>query len=77
MNYAIPARDYDLDRSDVELGDIIGQGQFGDVHQGMCSTNKDKEKIPVAVKTCKLDADAGTADRILEEACKYSTTFFT
>lgn len=69
--FHFPAHDYELDRLDIELGDIIGQGQFGDVHQGVYTCNKDKEKIPVAVKTCKMDADANTADRILEEACKY------
>ncbi len=51
------------------MGEIIGQGQFGDVHQGIYH-NKDTEKIPVAVKTCKLDADSATTDRFLEEACK-------
>jgi len=56
----------------VELGDIIGQGQFGDVHQGVYLTkDKDKEPLPVAVKTCKLDADSATTDRFLEEACKF------
>lgn len=54
----------------VELGDIIGQGQFGDCHQGVYH-NKDGEQIPVAVKTCKIDADSATADRFLEEACKW------
>ncbi|CAG7731842.1 unnamed protein product [Allacma fusca] len=67
-DYSIPAsHDYELDRLCVELGDIIGQGQFGDVHQGWFRT-KEAEKIPVAVKTCKLDADAATRDRFLEEA---------
>jgi len=63
------AHDYDLDRVNVELGEIIGQGQFGDVHQG-CFRSKDNDKVPVAVKTCKLDSDSATTDRFLEEACK-------
>jgi focal adhesion kinase 1 len=53
----------------IELGEIIGQGQFGDVHQGVYQA-KDNEQVPVAVKTCKLDADSATTDRFLEEACK-------
>ncbi|XP_035705988.1 focal adhesion kinase 1 isoform X4 [Folsomia candida] len=67
-DYSVPAtHDYELNRMNVELGDIIGQGQFGDVHQGIYHT-KDNEQVPVAVKTCKLDADSATTDRFLEEA---------
>jgi len=65
----ISAHDYQVDRETIELGQILGQGQFGDVHQGLFKT-KDGEKIPVAVKTCKSDTDSATTDRFLEEACK-------
>ena len=34
-DYSSPARDYELDRSRVELHEIIGEGQFGDVHKGL------------------------------------------
>lgn len=27
--------DYEIDRSCVELGEILGEGQFGDVHRGI------------------------------------------
>jgi hypothetical protein len=51
------------------LSEILGQGQFGDVYGGHyahpCGTD-----IPVAVKTCKLEAGEGTAEKILEEACE-------
>ena len=53
------------------MSEILGQGQFGDVYGGHyahpCGTD-----IPVAVKTCKLEAGEGTAEKILEEACKFS-----
>ena len=57
-------------RDCVDLSEILGQGQFGDVYGGHyahpCGTD-----IPVAVKTCKLEAGEGTAEKILEEACKF------
>lgn len=69
-------RDYELARNQIELREIIGEGQFGDVHSGIC-TLKQKTKvgfkeyvIPVAVKTCKADADLAMAEKFLEEACK-------
>jgi len=64
------ARDYELVRNQVELGEIIGEGQFGDVHKGTFK-GRDNQLIPVAVKTCKADADLATAEKFLEEACKY------
>lgn len=100
-DYSQPAaRNYELDRSQVILNDIIGVGQFGDVHIGMCqltsfskpnqnkdssSQNSDNEStvnetidsdktiIHVAVKTCKADADLITAEKFLEEACKFDS----
>lgn len=36
-DYSTPAaRNYELDRSQISLDDIIGVGQFGDVHIGTC-----------------------------------------
>lgn len=61
------ARDYELNRSQVELAEIIGEGQFGDVHKGVCRVRDNS--VPVAVKTCKADADMATAEKFLEEAC--------
>ena len=65
------ARDYELVRNQVDLGEIIGEGQFGDVHKGMFK-GRDNQLIPVAVKTCKVDSDLATAEKFLEEACKYA-----
>lgn len=40
-DYSTPAaRNYELDRSQITLNDIIGVGQFGDVHIGTCRINK-------------------------------------
>ncbi|PSN57364.1 hypothetical protein C0J52_02892 [Blattella germanica] len=67
-DYSTPAtRDYELVRNQVELGEIIGEGQFGDVHKGTFK-GRDNQSIPVAVKTCKADADLATAEKFLEEA---------
>lgn len=69
-DYSTPAtRDYELVRNQIELGDILGEGQFGDVHKGTYRT-RDSNLIPVAVKTCKADADLATTEKFLEEACK-------
>lgn len=63
-----------MDRSQIELGDILGEGQFGDVHKGIYKT-KNGTLIPVAVKTCKGDADLATTEKFLEEACKSNVLF--
>lgn len=35
MHYILVARDYEIQRERIELGRCIGEGQFGDVHQGV------------------------------------------
>eukprot|EP00096_Caligus_rogercresseyi_P011337 TRINITY_DN4430_c0_g1_i1.p1 TRINITY_DN4430_c0_g1~~TRINITY_DN4430_c0_g1_i1.p1 ORF type:complete len:998 (-),score=345.77 TRINITY_DN4430_c0_g1_i1:144-3137(-) len=64
-DYSSPSRDYEIPRSRLELQDIIGEGQFGDVHRGIYS--RSGEEICVAVKTCKV-AGGNMADKFLEEA---------
>ncbi|XP_018403601.1 PREDICTED: focal adhesion kinase 1 [Cyphomyrmex costatus] len=67
-DYSTPAtRDYEIVRNQVELGEIIGEGQFGNVHKGSYK-GRDDQTIAVAVKTCKVDADLATAEKFLEEA---------
>nr|CAH7751185.1 unnamed protein product [Callosobruchus chinensis] len=67
-DYSVPAaKNYELVRSQIELHEILGEGQFGDVHKGTVRT-KDNVLIPVAVKTCKGDADLATTEKFLEEA---------
>lgn len=79
-DYSTPtARNYELQRSQIQLNEIIGIGQFGDVYVGTCQIMRSANKkdpsmrediIPVAVKTCKTDADLKTSEKFLEEACK-------
>lgn len=79
-DYSTPtARNYELQRGQIQLNEIIGVGQFGDVYVGTChimrSANKKdpsvrEDVVPVAVKTCKVDADLKTSEKFLEEACK-------
>ncbi|XP_015113261.1 focal adhesion kinase 1 isoform X2 [Diachasma alloeum] len=67
-DYSTPAaRDYEIVRNQVELGEIIGEGQFGNVHKGSYKA-RDGQITAVAVKTCKVDADLATAEKFLEEA---------
>lgn len=43
-DYSTPAaRNYELDRSQITLNEIIGVGQFGDVHIGTCRINKSQK----------------------------------
>ncbi|XP_077283384.1 protein tyrosine kinase 2 Fak isoform X2 [Arctopsyche grandis] len=93
-DYSTPAaQDYELVRNQIELTAIIGEGQFGDVHKGVCrlkqpnhpslkkhlalQRQQNKETVPltandcilpVAVKTCKIEADLITAEKFLQEA---------
>ncbi|XP_054707626.1 focal adhesion kinase 1-like [Uloborus diversus] len=67
-DYSTPvARDYELNRADVVLGDIIGEGQFGDVHRGTYKS-KDALTVPIAVKTCKVESEESVGEKFLEEA---------
>ena len=60
------SRDFELSRHLVTLTQVLGEGQFGDVHQGVCR-QPDGTDFPVAIKTCKEDNEDGM-DQLLEEA---------
>ncbi|XP_018618432.2 focal adhesion kinase 1-like isoform X4 [Scleropages formosus] len=60
-------RDYEIQRDRVELGRCIGEGQFGDVHQGIYST-PEHPCLPVAVKTCKNCTSDNVREKFLQEA---------
>ncbi|XP_052283061.1 focal adhesion kinase 1-like isoform X4 [Dreissena polymorpha] len=61
------SRDYEIHRDHVCLLDILGNGQFGDVHKGIYR-DKEGREIPVAVKTCKEDNEDSMTEKFLEEA---------
>ena len=67
-DYSSPAKDYELERQKIELKEIIGEGQFGDVHKGVFKPTGATESVNIAVKTCKVETDASTAEKFLEEA---------
>lgn len=80
-DYSTPtARNYELHRGQIVLSEIIGLGQFGDVYIGSCKllrsaskkdpSNVREDVVPVAIKTCKADADLKTSEKFLEEACE-------
>lgn len=57
----------EIDREDLVIKDILGVGQFGDVFRGVYKT-KCGEQIHVAIKTCKLEMEGETAEKLLSEA---------
>ncbi|MGH0151611.1 UNVERIFIED_CONTAM: hypothetical protein FKN15_051619 [Acipenser sinensis] len=57
---------YGLSRSDIVLGRILGEGFFGEVHDGVYKTKKG-ESISVAVKTCK-DCSPDVKEKFMSEA---------
>ncbi|XP_065184091.1 focal adhesion kinase 1-like isoform X1 [Sycon ciliatum] len=62
--FIFPTRNYLLDRAHVELGEIIGEGQFGDVHRGYLVQAEEE----VAIKVCKTDTPLEERKKFLEEA---------
>ncbi|XP_077598939.1 protein tyrosine kinase 2aa isoform X9 [Stigmatopora nigra] len=68
MTYGIvEARDYEIQRDRIELGRCIGEGQFGDVHQGVYNI-PDKPALAVAIKTCKNCTSDSVREKFLQEA---------
>ncbi|XP_029975836.1 focal adhesion kinase 1-like isoform X8 [Salarias fasciatus] len=68
MSYGVvEARDYEIQRDRIELGRCIGEGQFGDVHQGVYNC-PDKPALPVAIKTCKNCTSDSVREKFLQEA---------
>uniref|UniRef100_A0A8C1KYS6 Focal adhesion kinase 1 n=1 Tax=Cyprinus carpio TaxID=7962 RepID=A0A8C1KYS6_CYPCA len=61
------SRDYEIQRDRIELGRCIGEGQFGDVHQGIyiCPENP---ALSVAIKTCKNCTSDSVREKFLQEA---------
>ncbi|KAF6725317.1 Protein-tyrosine kinase 2-beta [Oryzias melastigma] len=55
-----------ISRDDVVLGGILGEGFFGEVHEGVY-TSQSGEKTRVAIKTCK-ECSAEVKEKFLSEA---------
>nr|XP_054513492.1 focal adhesion kinase 1 isoform X16 [Pan troglodytes] len=61
------ARDYEIQRERIELGRCIGEGQFGDVHQGIYMS-PENPALAVAIKTCKNCTSDSVREKFLQEA---------
>ncbi|XP_078209203.1 focal adhesion kinase 1 isoform X16 [Callithrix jacchus] len=61
------ARDYEIQRERIELGRCIGEGQFGDVHQGVY-ISPENPALAVAIKTCKNCTSDSVREKFLQEA---------
>ncbi|XP_017555470.1 protein-tyrosine kinase 2-beta isoform X2 [Pygocentrus nattereri] len=60
------ANRYSLSQDDIVLGRILGEGFFGEVHEGVYKS-KTGERVSVAVKTCK-DCAADVKEKFMSEA---------
>ncbi|XP_035887350.1 focal adhesion kinase 1 isoform X6 [Phyllostomus discolor] len=66
--YTMPStRDYEIQRERIELGRCIGEGQFGDVHQGVY-VGPENPALAVAIKTCKNCTSDSVREKFLQEA---------
>ncbi|KAL0985282.1 hypothetical protein UPYG_G00154970 [Umbra pygmaea] len=66
--YTMPSTgDYEIQRERIELGRCIGEGQFGDVHQGVY-TSLENPVLSVAIKTCKNCSSDSVREKFLQEA---------
>ncbi|XP_032102869.1 focal adhesion kinase 1 isoform X19 [Sapajus apella] len=66
--YTMPStRDYEIQRERIELGRCIGEGQFGDVHQGVY-ISPENPALAVAIKTCKNCTSDSVREKFLQEA---------
>ncbi|XP_026145159.1 focal adhesion kinase 1-like isoform X2 [Carassius auratus] len=61
------AQDYEIQRDRIELGRCIGEGQFGDVHQGVYMS-PENPSLSVAIKTCKNCTSDSVREKFLQEA---------
>ncbi|MED6290708.1 hypothetical protein CHARACLAT_016072 [Characodon lateralis] len=61
-----PVVKYGIDRHDIVLGRILGEGFFGEVYDGVYK-KANGERVNVAVKTCK-DCSAEVMEKFMSEA---------
>uniref|UniRef100_A0A8C7SCC5 non-specific protein-tyrosine kinase n=1 Tax=Oncorhynchus mykiss TaxID=8022 RepID=A0A8C7SCC5_ONCMY len=62
----VPVVKYGIDRDDIVLGRILGEGFFGEVYEGMYKKSNG-ERLSVAVKTCK-DCSPDIMEKFMSEA---------
>uniref|UniRef100_A0A672NQK3 non-specific protein-tyrosine kinase n=1 Tax=Sinocyclocheilus grahami TaxID=75366 RepID=A0A672NQK3_SINGR len=62
----VPTCKFSISRNDIVLGRILGEGFFGEVHDGIYKSKKG-EQVNVAVKTCK-DCSADVKEKFMSEA---------
>ncbi|XP_064860438.1 protein-tyrosine kinase 2-beta-like [Oncorhynchus nerka] len=62
---------YSLSRDEIYLGRILGEGFFGEVHDGVYNSPKG-ERVRVAVKTCK-DCSDDVKEKFMSEAVLMKT----
>ncbi|XP_052476214.1 protein-tyrosine kinase 2-beta-like isoform X3 [Carassius gibelio] len=61
----VPTCKFSISRNDIVLGRILGEGFFGEVHDGIYKSKG--ERVNVAVKTCK-DCSADVKEKFMSEA---------
>ncbi|XP_054875425.1 tyrosine-protein kinase Fer isoform X1 [Amphiprion ocellaris] len=64
LNPVVKDKKWILNHEDVLLGELLGKGNFGEVFKGTLQ----RDKMPVAVKTCKEDLPPELKIRFLSEA---------
>ncbi|XP_034047346.1 tyrosine-protein kinase Fer [Thalassophryne amazonica] len=64
LNSVVKDKKWILNHEEVVLGELLGKGNFGEVFKGMLQ----RDKMPVAVKTCKEDLPPELKIRFLSEA---------
>lgn len=64
LNPVVKDKKWILNHEDVTLGELLGKGNFGEVFKGTLQ----RDKTPVAVKTCKEDLPPELKIRFLSEA---------
>uniref|UniRef100_A0A3B3YAI3 Tyrosine-protein kinase n=1 Tax=Poecilia mexicana TaxID=48701 RepID=A0A3B3YAI3_9TELE len=64
LNPVVKDKKWILNHEDVVLGELLGKGNFGEVFKGTLQ----RDKVPVAVKTCKEDLPPELKIRFLSEA---------